>query len=326
LIDLEVCIKIMAGDIAVKIDGLTKYYGKYLAVDHITLDIYDREIFGLLGPNGAGKSTTLLMLTTVLKPSDGTAYVYGYDIRREPDRVRELIGMAFQDPKLFWINTPYEILIWHAKVCGYRGQKAREVVKDVLTRFNMWEARNKRAFELSGGMRKRVEISKVFIQKPRVAIFDEPTAQIDVTGKHMIWDMIRELRDEGSTIILATNELYEADILSDRIGIIYKGRIVAVGTPKELKDTIPGGDILEISIEGRLKDGILNRINEFEQVSKVNIIDSTIKIYLNKVEELLPKILELLIEGGVRVRSVHMREPTLDDVFMHYTGARLKEE
>lgn len=316
----------MDRDIAIKVVGLTKYYGKFLAVDHINLEIYDREIFGFLGPNGAGKSTTLLMLTTVLKPSEGTAYVYGYDIRKYPDKVRSLIGIAFQDPKLFWIHTPYEILIWHAKVCGYRGSKAREVVRDVLSMLNMWEARNKRAMELSGGMRKRVEIAKVFIQKPRVAIFDEPTAQIDVTGKHMIWDMIRGLRDEGSTIILATNELYEADILSDRIGIIYKGKIVAVGTPKELKDTIPGGDILEIQVEGGLSNGLLSRLEGYREVSKVELVDSTVKLYLNRVEELLPQILEGLIRNGVKVKSVNMREPTLDDVFMHYTGARLKEE
>lgn len=315
----------MDGDVAIKIVGLTKYYGKFLAVDHINLEIYDKEIFGFLGPNGAGKSTTLLMLTTVLKPSDGTAYIYGYDIRKDPDKVRSLVGIAFQDPKLFWIHTPYEILIWHAKVCGYRGSKAKEVVKDVLTTLNMWDARNKRAFELSGGMRKRVEIAKVFIQKPKVAIFDEPTAQIDVTGKHMIWNMIRGLRDEGSTIILATNELYEADVLSDRVGIIYKGRIVAVGTPKELKDTIPGGDILEIQVEGSLSDGLVSHLEAYPDVSKVQLVDSTIKLYLNRVEELLPKILEDLIRNGVRVKSVNMREPTLDDVFMHYTGAKLRE-
>ena len=313
-------------DIAIKIVGLTKYYGKFLAVDHINLEIYDREIFGFLGPNGAGKSTTLLMLTTVLKPSDGTAYVYGYDIRKNPDKVRELVGIAFQDPKLFWIHTPYEILIWHAKVCGYRGAKAKEIVKDVLTTLNMWEARNKKAFELSGGMRKRVEIAKIFIQKPRVAIFDEPTAQIDVSGKHMIWDMIRSIRDEGSTIILATNELYEADVLSDRVGIIYKGRIVAAGSPKELKDTIPGGDVLEIYVDNMPSNGVIDNLNSYKEVSKVELVDSTIRVYLNKVEELLPKILEYLIKNKVRVKSVNMREPTLDDVFIHYTGARLRED
>lgn len=313
-------------DVAIKIVGLTKYYGKFLAVDHIDLEIYDREIFGFLGPNGAGKSTTLLMLTTVLKPSEGTAYVYGYDIRKNPDKVRELVGIAFQDPKLFWIHTPYEILIWHAKVCGYRGVKAKEIVKDVLTTLNMWEARNKKAFELSGGMRKRVEIAKIFIQKPRVAIFDEPTAQIDVSGKHMIWDMIRSLRDEGSTIILATNELYEADVLSDRVGIIYKGRIVAAGSPKELKDTIPGGDVLEIYVDNIPSNGVIDTLNSYKEVSKVELVDSTIKLYLNKVEELLPKILEYLIKNRVKVKSVNMREPTLDDVFIHYTGARLRED
>jgi len=313
------------GNIAIKIVDLTKYYGNYLAVDHINLEVYEREIFGFLGPNGAGKSTTLLMLITVLRPSEGTAYIYGYDIRKDPDKVRSLVGIAFQDPKLFWIHTPYEILIWHAKVSGYRGYKAREVVKDILTTFDMWESRNKKAFELSGGMRKRVEVAKVFIQKPKIAIFDEPTAQIDVSGKHMIWDMIKGLRDDGSTVILATNELYEADVLSDRIGIIYKGRIVAVGTPKELKDTIPGGDILEVVYDGVLTNGLIDRLRGYSEVSKVEIIDSMIRIYLNKVEELLPRILEDLIKNGVNVKSVNMREPTLDDVFIHYTGSRIKE-
>ncbi len=312
--------------VAVKMVGLTKYYGSFLAVDHIDLEIFDREIFGFLGPNGAGKTTTLLMLTTVLRPSEGNAYVYGYDIRGHPDKVRRFIGMAFQDPKLYWIHTPYEILIWHAKVCGYRGGKAKEVVADVLKELDMYDARNKRAFELSGGMRKRVEIAKIFIQKPRLAIFDEPTTQIDVSGKHKIWDMIKALRDEGSTIILATNELYEADILSDRVAIIYRGRIAALGTPRELKDTIPGGDVLEIEFNPPLPHEVVGDIESIRQVSKVMLSDSRIEIYLNEVERILPRIVTLLLERGVGIRSVHMREPSLDDVFMHYTGARLSEE
>lgn len=315
----------MGSSIAVKIVDLTKYYGSFLAVDHINLEIYEREIFGFLGPNGAGKTTTLLMLTTVLRPSEGNAYVYGYDIRRHPDRVRGFIGMAFQDPKLYWIHTPYEILLWHAKVCGYRGVKAREVVRDVLMDLDMYEARGKRAFELSGGMRKRVEIAKIFIQKPRLAIFDEPTTQIDVSGKHKIWDMIKALRDEGSTIILATNELYEADILSDRVAIIYRGRIAALGTPRELKDTIPGGDVLEIEYASNLPQDVVGEIKGISQVQRIVQGDSRLEIYLNEVEKVLPKIVSLLIERGVNIRAVHMREPSLDDVFMHYTGARLEE-
>ncbi len=315
----------MDGSVAVRVIDLTKYYGKFLAVDHINLEIYDREIFGFLGPNGAGKTTTLLMLTTVLRPSEGNAYIYGYDIKGHPDKVRQFIGMAFQDPKLYWIHTPYEILLWHAKVCGYRGAKAKEVVEDVLKSLDMFEARKKRAFELSGGMRKRVEIAKIFIQKPRLAIFDEPTTQIDVSGKHKIWDMIKALRDEGSTIILATNELYEADILSDRVAIIYRGRIAALGTPRELKDTIPGGDVLEIEFASPLPNSVLVDIEAFKQVQRVVVEDSRLEIYLNEVEKVLPRVVSLLIERGVSVKSVHMREPSLDDVFMHYTGARLRE-
>jgi ABC-2 type transport system ATP-binding protein len=310
---------------AVKIVGLTKYYGDFLAVDHIDLEIHEGEIFGFLGPNGAGKTTTLLMLTTVLKPSDGTAYVYGYDIRNESDRVRELIGMAFQDPKLYWIHSPWEILLWHAKVCGYRGGAAKRVVEDVLKELDMWDARKKKAFELSGGMRKRVEIAKLFIQRPKLAIFDEPTTQIDVSGKHKIWDMIKELRDAGSTIILATNELYEADILSDRIAIIFQGRIVAEGTPKELKDSIPGGDILEIQMDDSLSYDAIDELYGIEEVSEVKYSDNFIKVYLNRVEEVLPHILEILMNRGVRVKSVNMREPSLDDVFLHYTGKSIRE-
>jgi len=311
--------------IAVKIMNLTKYYGRFLAVDHINLEIYDGEILGLLGPNGAGKTTTLLMLTTVLKPSEGRAEIYGYDINSQPDRVRELIGMAFQEPKLYWIHTPWEILIWHAKVCGYRGRKAREVVESVLRELEMYDARKKKAFELSGGMRKRVEIAKLFIQKPRLAIFDEPTAQIDVSGKHKIWDMIKGLRDEGSTIILATNELYEADILSDRVAIMYRGRIRALGSPGELKDSIPGGDILEINIDGSLNDSILDRVRGIRDVSMAKYNDGVLRISLNRMEEHLPNILTILFESGVKVRSVNMKEPSLDEVFLHYTGKSIRE-
>jgi ABC-2 type transport system ATP-binding protein len=309
----------------IKISGLTKYYGNYLAVDHIDLDIYEGEIFGLLGPNGAGKTTTLLMLTTVIKPTEGSAIIMGYDIRREPEKVREIIGMAFQEPKLYWVNTPWEILVWHAKVCGYKGKEAKEIVREVLDKLDMWDARNKRAFQLSGGMKKRVEIAKLFIQRPKVAIFDEPTSQIDVSGKHKIWGMIRELRSEGSTIILATNELYEADILSDRVGIIHKGKIAALGSPSALKDMIPGGDVLEIKVDRLVPEEIRSELEAIPEVSRVSESDGTIRLYLNRAEEILPSVVQLLVSKEIRVRSVNMREPTLNDVFLHFTGMTITE-
>ena len=227
-------------------NDLTKHYDDLIAVNHLNLRIEDGEIFGLLGPNGAGKTTTVLMLTTVIKPTEGTATIGNYDIKKNPDDVRKLIGICFQEPKMLWVSTPWDVLNWHAKVCGLSSQERNSRVKTVLKDLNMWDHRRKKVHGLSGGMRKRVEIAKMLIQRPKIAFIDEPTAQIDVIGKHKIWDMIRELRDEGSTIILATNELYEADILSDRVGIIHKGKLLVCDTPKKLKDSILGGDSVEI--------------------------------------------------------------------------------
>ncbi|MCD6241908.1 ATP-binding cassette domain-containing protein, partial [Candidatus Bathyarchaeota archaeon] len=191
----------------IEIRNLTKKFGDFIAVDHLNLSIEEGEIFGLLGPNGAGKTTTLLMLTTVIKPSEGTAIIGGYDIRTNPDKARKLIGMSFQDPKLLWVDTILDVLDWHAKVCGLSRQERKNRVEWALKELGLWEIRRKKIHALSGGTRKRIEVAKILIQRPKIAIVDEPTAQIDVVGKHRIWNMIRALRDEGSTIILATNEL-----------------------------------------------------------------------------------------------------------------------
>jgi ABC-2 type transport system ATP-binding protein len=174
-------------------------------------------------------------------------------------------------------------------------------------------------------MKKRIEIAKLFIQRPEVAIFDEPTSQIDVSGKHKIWNMIKSLRDDGSTIILATNELYEADILSDRVGIIHKGRIVALGSPAELKDMIPGGDILEIVVDRFIPDAVRSKLESIPEVSRLSVANGMLRLYLNKAEEILPNVIQLLMSNDIRVKSVNMREPTLNDVFLHFTGTTIKE-
>ena len=150
----------------VRIMGLTKKYGTMLAVDHLNLEVQEGEILGLLGPNGAGKSSTLMMLSTIIKPTEGTAEVGGYDIRKNPYEARELIGIAFQEAKLLWMNTPWEILNWHAKVCGVKNPK--QATEAILKELNLWDARKKLAHELSGGMKKRVEVAKVLIQRPKV--------------------------------------------------------------------------------------------------------------------------------------------------------------
>ncbi len=310
----------------IQTQDLTKKFGKLTAVDHLNLTIEEGEIFGLLGPNGAGKTTTILMLTTVIRPTEGTATVDGFDIKKSPHKARELIGVCFQEPKLLWISTAWDVLNWHAKVCGLSTQERKRRVKWVLEELNMWDDRRKSVHALSGGMKKRVEIGKILIQRPKIAIVDEPTAQIDVVGKHRIWNMLRDLREEGSTIILATNELQEADILSERVAIMHKGKLLVCNTPKKLKDSIPGGDVMEVQLEEEAPDRVFTELQAFKEVVNVKKIGSTqLLLYLNQVEAVMPKIMKLFYDRSLRISSIHMSEPSLDDVFAHFTGLTLEE-
>jgi len=308
---------------AVAIRELTKHYGRTKAVDSLTLNIKRGEIFGLLGPNGAGKTTTILITVTVLKPTKGTVIVEGFDVIREPDKVRKLTGLAFQEPKALHVDKVYDILMWHGKVCGLRGNELKRRVREVMDRLGLWEHRNKLFMELSGGFRKRVEVAKVLIQKPKIAIFDEPTAQIDVIGRHEIWNAIRELRSEGSTIIVATNNMSEAEALCDRVAIIHKGKLVTVGSISELKDQVPGGDIVEIITNKPVPSDLIRQVSSQVDASSFKCERNLIVFYLNKGETAIPQIVKMLSSKGYEVKQVRMKEPTLDDVFFYFTGATL---
>ncbi|MEM2105849.1 MAG: ATP-binding cassette domain-containing protein [Candidatus Bathyarchaeia archaeon] len=310
----------------IRMVNLTKKFGEFTAVDHLNLEVEEGEILGILGPNGAGKTTTLLMLTTVIKPTGGTAFIGSYDVTREPDKARTLIGMAFQEPKLLWVDAPWDILNWHAKVCGLPAEERKRRVRWALEELELWSERFKSVHAFSGGMRKRVEIAKILIQRPKIAIVDEPTAQIDIVGKHRIWNMLRDLRDEGSTILLATNELYEADVLSDRVAIMHRGKLLVCDEPKKLKDSIPGGDVVEIALEKAVSSETVEKLKGIQRVVNVLAIKADyLKIYLNNAEEVLPKIMEFFMKMHVQIRSIRVSEPSLDDVFAHYTGLTIEE-
>lgn len=307
-------------------ENLTKKFGNQFAVDHLNLDVQEGEILGLLGPNGAGKTTAILMLATVIKPTEGTAYVGEYDVRKQPDKVRHLIGIAFQEPKMLWVSTPWDVVNWHAKVCGLTTLERKKRVKEVLDAVQMWDARHKTVHVLSGGMRKRVEMAKVLVQRPKIAIVDEPTAQIDIVGRHKIWKMLREMRDEGSTIILATNELHEADVLSDRVSIMHRGKLLVCDTPKKLKDSIVGGDIIDIQFEKAPSPKAVEELKSFKEI--VNLLQTkpqNLRVYLNHVEDVVPKIMNMFSKKEIAITSMHMSEPSLDDVFAHYTGLTIEE-
>jgi ABC-type multidrug transport system, ATPase component len=316
----------ITGKVAIRVNNLVKRFGSVVAVNRLNLDIYEGEIFGLLGPNGSGKSTTLLTIATVYKPSEGDVEVYGYSVTRDGDKVRRIVGIAFQEPKALWVDNPYELLLWHAMVVGYSLGDARRVVREVMEELELWEHRSKFIAELSGGTRKKVEIAKLFIQKPKVAIFDEPTAQLDVTTRHFVWDKIRAMRDEGSTVIVATNDMLEAERLSDRVGIMYRGSLKALGTPAELKDGIPRGDVIELRVEGVVRDEVVRKLSEVLESDRISVSNGLVRVHVNRGEERIAAAIEVLAKHGVRVRSVSMREPSLDDVFFYFTGARLRED
>ncbi|OLB71466.1 hypothetical protein AUI06_03670 [archaeon 13_2_20CM_2_52_21] len=305
-------------------DKAGKRFGTLDAVKEFSMTIQDEEILGLLGPNGAGKTTLMLMMGTVYRPTSGNISVNGLDVVQHPNDVRKMIGIAFQDPRVDGILGAFDVLNWHLKMTTNLDKVEREDrVEKVLRAVDLWDARNKRTWLMSGGMRKKVEDCKVLAQRPKIAVFDEPTAFLDVPSRLLMWKMIRELRDEGSTVIVATNMMDEAERLSDRVAIVNLGRLVAIDTPEQLKGKTKGGEVLELTV-GNGQEFPRECLTQFSEVRDVSQEDNKVTVYLSGGRLLLPKIVETLTNRGVKIDSVHLKEVTLEDVFLNYTGHRLE--
>ncbi len=301
---------------------VTKSFKGFVAVKDITCEINDREIFGLLGPNGAGKTTLIMTMATVYRPTKGEVIVDGHKASAEPDWVKSLIGISFQDPKYDRILTAREILEWHGKVTGVEKSVRDRRIDEVLAKFGLTPEARKRTWTLSGGTKKKIENAKVFVQRPKIAVFDEPTAYLDVPSRLMVWDMIDELRDEGSTVILATNMMDEADRMSDRIGIMNKGEMVQVGEPAGLKGSLRGRDVIEMKLESQIPE-LLGEVSKAEEVKEARFEGDTLKIVLSNGRVLLPHMINMVTAKGGKVQSVNLKEPSLEDVFLYYTGMKL---
>jgi len=305
-------------------DRAGKRFGTLDAVKEFSMTIQDEEILGLLGPNGAGKTTLMLMMGTVYRPTSGKISVNGLDVVQHPNDVRKMIGIAFQDPRVDGILGAFDVLNWHLKMTTNLDKVEREDrVEKVLRAVDLWDARNKRTWLMSGGMRKKVEDCKVLAQRPKIAVFDEPTAFLDVPSRLLMWKMIRELRDEGSTVIVATNMMDEAERLSDRVAIVNLGRLVAIDTPEQLKGKTKGGEVLELTV-GNGQEFPRECLTQFSEVQDVKQENNKVTVYLSGGRLLLPKIVETLTNRGVKIDSVHLKEVTLEDVFLNYTGHRLE--
>ena len=305
-------------------DKAGKRFGTLDAVKEFSMTIQDEEILGLLGPNGAGKTTLMLMMGTVYHPTSGKISVNGLDVVQHPNDVRKMIGIAFQDPRVDGILGAFDVLNWHLRMTTNLDKAEREDrVEKVLRAGDLWDARNKRTWLMSGGMRKKVEDCKVLAQRPKIAVFDEPTAFLDVPSRLLMWKMIRELRDEGSTVIVATNMMDEAERLSDRVAIVNLGTLVAIDTPEQLKGKTKGGEVLELTV-GNGQEFPRECLTQFGEVQDVKQENNKITVYLSGGRLLLPKIVETLTNRGVKIDSVHLKEVTLEDVFLNYTGHRLE--
>jgi ABC-2 type transport system ATP-binding protein len=312
---------------AVETKDLTKQYGKVYALKNLDFTINEQEIMVLLGPNGSGKTTLLLILATVLKPTSGQATVMGLNVADQPTRVRQILGIAFQEARGFWRHKPADILRFHASVCGVPKSTREPLIKRLLQDLELWDTRNKLFMHLSGGQTKRLEVAKVFIQRPKFAILDEPTSQVDLRGKRKIWAEILKLRDEGSTILVATNEVREAEYLADRVTVLDKGSSIVCDTVRKLKDSITGGDIVEVEIDTPIPLILEDALGQIEGTVKIaNSGENLFKAYVSMAESWVPKMTSICYQNKARIHSIRVTEPSLDDVFLHFTGRTLSED
>jgi ABC-2 type transport system ATP-binding protein len=311
---------------AVETTGLAKQYGKAYALKNLDFTIDENEIMVLLGPNGSGKTTLLLILATVLKPTSGHAKIMGLDVITQSTRIRQILGIAFQDARGFWRHKPSDILRFHANICGVPKASREASIEKMLKDLELWEARNKLFMHLSGGQAKRLEIAKVLIQRPKFAILDEPTSQVDLRGKRQIWEQILKLREEGSTLLVATNDVREAEYLADRVTVLDKGEKIVCDTVRQLKDSITGGDVVELEINVDENQTLMQTLGQIEGTVKIaNPEVNQFKAYVSMAESWVPKMTDACYKNKAHVVSIRVTEPSLDDVFLHLTGRALRE-
>ncbi len=305
------------------VKNLTKTFNGFKAVDSISFTVKKGEIFGLLGPNGAGKTTTIKMLVTLLKPSSGEAKVAGYDAVKQPNMVRKNIGIVFQEPTLDLELTAKENLDFHARLYGLNKKRREERIKEVLKLVDLYDKANLQVKKFSGGMQRRLEIARGLLHFPKVLFLDEPTLGLDAQTRRKIWDYIIEMKErEDVTIILTTHYIEEADKLCDRVAIIDKGKIIALDDPENLKKMV-GEDVVSLTVNDpeRLIDELA-----LEEIRKIVRIEDRLELSVVKGETMIPRIVEIAQKVGVEVKSVSLRKPTLEDVFIHLTGREIREE
>ena len=308
--------------LAVEAKNLKKTFktkqGNVEAVRDVSFKVNKGEIFGILGPNGAGKSTTILMLTTLLRITSGTAKINDVDVVKNDSEVRNKIGIALLDTGIDNLLTARELFYTTARLWGLSKSKSKDRTEEMLNLVGLTEAADGRVKTYSGGMKRRLDLGLSLVHKPEVFFLDEPTTALDPGSRRVLWDEIKKLRDEGVTIILTTQYLEEADELANRISIIDEGLVVAEGTPDELKSSI-GGDVITLTF--RTDD---DAIKAQTIIENSDIEDNQIRVTVENGAEKIPNLLNQLVSKDINVQSVSANKPSLDDVFLKVTGYRLE--
>ena len=309
-------------DTAVETFDITKKFGDFTAVDHINLEI-KHEVFGLLGPNGAGKTTLQRMLVTVLSPTKGTATVAGADIIREANKVRARIGVVTQASTLDIELSAWDNMNLYGKYYGIPRKQRQEKINELLKVVELADRAKIPVSGYSGGMKRRLEIVRALVHEPEVLFLDEPTTGLDPQARAAVLDYIKKIHvDHGITLVITTHYLDEAEKLCDKLAIIDHGKIVALGTPTELKRKVSGGDIVETNLSN-LPDVALKALERAEFVLQVKRRDGGLTILVKNGAEAVPKIVAIIDSNGGKLRTITMRELTLDDVFLSFTGRSL---
>ncbi len=311
----------------IETEALTKEYGAKKALAGVDLNVPPGDFFGLLGPNGAGKTTLIRILSTLINPTGGKARVSGYDVVTERAQVRRQIGVVPQAMTTDLDLTAREVLDIYARFYGMRGEKRRQRIDELLEMVGLTARAGDLVASYSGGMRRRLEIARGLVHMPTLLILDEPTLGLDPQTRHVVWDLLRKFReDDGLTVLLTTHYMEEAESLCDHVAIIDNGNIVALDTVPGLKAMIPGKDVIELGLEGLGLNEASAWIGTLSGVDSSDVRDNSIIVAVNDAVAVLPVLLEGVKEKGGRVVGLALKEKSLEDVFIHFTGKTIREE
>ena len=312
---------------SIETKSLTKSFGDLVAVNDISFSVEKGEIFGFLGPNGAGKSTTMMIFTTLLKPTSGKALIAGFDVMKDAKHVRESIGFVQQETTVDEYLTGRENLLLQAKLNHIPKNEINQRIDEVLELIELSDKQDQAVVTYSGGMRKRLDIAGGLLHHPKVLFLDEPTVGLDIQTRRKIWQYIKKIHVEFEmTIFVTTHYMEEADSLCDRIGIMDHGKIQVIDTPKNMKNDL-GNEIISLVVDDSNNHNLfLEELKKIEFIKKINEDDSKITLFTSNGTEVIPKIFQISSQLKIKINSISLTQPTLDDVFISYTGHEIRDD